>query len=366
MLRTKALVIGGGPGGSTSACFLAKAGVDTILIERNPSFVKPCGGGIPSTIFDELEIPRKAIKREVKRVRIVSPDGEALEIGLKGGSIAMVQRGEFDSILRGEAKKSGAEIIEAEFRHLEETGRQIIAKISVNRREEYIKTDYLIAADGVNSGVRHALGLMPLPSLYTILGKIKDMHIDSCEFWFGASHAPRSYSWVFPEAEGISVGTASLTPKALKDLLQRFLKRKGLMNRKPPTRIYRIPLWDGELYNKNNILFVGDAAGHVMPLTYEGIYHAMKAGEFAARAIIAERPAEYKRLWKRRFHSRFSLMKRLGDYFLKNDRSMEELVTIYRKPEIQEVTMKLWLEKSSGRGNLISFINFFRRILSGY
>jgi len=375
MLRTKALVVGGGPAGSTAARFLAEEGVDTILIEKNLSFIKPCGGGLPSTIFDELGIPETAIKKEIKKIRIVSPGGDILDIGLKGGAIAIVKRGEFDSILRTKAQNSGAQLIEAEFRNIEEKGGQIIAKVNpvrkcgdfsnavnTNEKEEYIKTDYLIAADGVNSRVGLALGLKHQSFLYTISEKIRNMDTDLCEFWFGSSHAPKSYSWVFPETEGISVGTASFEPKTLKDLLRKFFERRGL-NAEGITRIYRIPLWSGELYNINNILFTGDAAGHVMPLTYEGIYHAMKAGEFAAKAIIAGKPFDYKRLWKKRFNSRFLIMKKLCDYFLKDDRSAEKLVALYRKREVQEMSMKLWLEKSSGKGNLISFMNFFRRIL---
>ncbi|PIX87991.1 MAG: hypothetical protein COZ31_07570, partial [Nitrospirae bacterium CG_4_10_14_3_um_filter_44_29] len=38
MLRTKVLVVGGGPAGSTAARFLAKEGIDAILLERNFSF----------------------------------------------------------------------------------------------------------------------------------------------------------------------------------------------------------------------------------------------------------------------------------------------------------------------------------------
>ena len=66
MLRTKVLIIGGGPAGSTAARFLAKEGIDTILLERNFSFVKPCGGGIPDAAFDELGIPRNIIKKMSK------------------------------------------------------------------------------------------------------------------------------------------------------------------------------------------------------------------------------------------------------------------------------------------------------------
>ena len=101
-----------------------------------------------------------------------------------------------------------------------------------------------------------------------------------------------------------------------------------------------------------------------MPLTYEGIYHAMKAGEFSARAVIAGKPDEYRRLWRKRFNSRFVVMTKLCGYFLKDDASAEKMVAIFRRKEVQEMCMRLWLEKSSGRGRLISFIKLFKKILS--
>ena len=173
MFRTKVLVIGGGPAGSTAARFLAKEGIDTILLERNFSFVKPCGGGIPDTAFDELGIPGNSIKKDVKNIKLVSPLNNAVDIRLEGGFIAIVKRGEFDSLLREDAKVKGAQLIEAEFSHFEETGKQITALVNINGKEEQIRTDYLIAADGVNSRVRLALGLKLPSAIYTLTAKIK-------------------------------------------------------------------------------------------------------------------------------------------------------------------------------------------------
>jgi len=364
MLRTKVLVVGGGPAGSTAARFLAKEGIDAILLERNFSFVKPCGGGIPDAAFDEFGIPRNIIKKSVKNIKLVSPLNNAVDIRLKGGFIAIVKRGEFDCLLREEAKRRGAQLIEAEFRHFEETGKQITARVNINGAEEGIKADYVIAADGVNSRVRLALGLKLPPALYTLTGKIRNKDADTCEFWFGESHADKSYSWVFPETDGISVGTGSPDARALKGMLKAFFERRSLSADCNAERMYRVPLWNGELYNKDSILFIGDAAGQVMPLTYEGIYYAMKAGEFAAMAIIAGKPSDYKRLWRKRFNSRFMIMRKLCDYFLRDDNSAEKFVSLYRREEIQAAAMRLWFEKSSGRGNLISFVNFFRKTLS--
>jgi len=41
MLITNVLVIGGGPAGSIAARFLAAHNIDTILIERDLSYIKP-------------------------------------------------------------------------------------------------------------------------------------------------------------------------------------------------------------------------------------------------------------------------------------------------------------------------------------
>ncbi len=79
-LSAKVLVIGGGPAGATAARFLADQGIDVILLERNLFFVKPCGGGLSIGAFDELGIPKTAIKKEVKKIRVISPLGERLDI----------------------------------------------------------------------------------------------------------------------------------------------------------------------------------------------------------------------------------------------------------------------------------------------
>jgi len=69
-LSAKVLVVGGGPAGATAARFLANNGVDVILLERNLSFVKPCGGGVSISALYELGIPKTMIKKEVKSIRL--------------------------------------------------------------------------------------------------------------------------------------------------------------------------------------------------------------------------------------------------------------------------------------------------------
>jgi len=360
-LRAKVLVIGGGPAGAIAARFLAEYGIDVLLLERNLSFVKPCGGAVALSAFDELGIPKTTIKREVKCIRIISPKGKGLDIALKGGNLAIIERQEFDNALRRKAEEYGVKVIEGEFSRIV-TGKFYEVEAKIADSKAGIVSEYIIAADGVNSRVRTALGIRPSRSFFTASEHITGSKTDLCEFWFGSFHAPLAYSWVFPATEGISIGTGCFEPGKINLFFERFKTRKGIVSN-GRKRIYRIPIWKGDLYNKDNVIFIGDAAGQVMPLTYEGIYYAMKAGEFAAKAIIEKKANNYRKMWTNRFQKRFVLMEKLRNFFLKDDESAERLVALHRRPEIQEASLSLWIRKNRGTEGLLDYIRFFGKFL---
>jgi geranylgeranyl diphosphate/geranylgeranyl-bacteriochlorophyllide a reductase len=361
-LSAKVLVVGGGPSGSIAARTLAENGVDVVLLEKNLSFIKPCGGGIPYSAFDELTIPKLTIKKEVKSIRIVSPTGERVDINLKSGSLAIIQRGDFDAALRRQAEQKGAKVIQGEFTEIINDKRYYKIQANIDDRKSEIVTGYIIAADGINSRVRNALKIKPSRTIFTVSEHIKEIQTEICEFWFASSHAPNFYSWVFPSLDGISTGTGCPDPRKVNDLFEIFKKRKSI-NQEGQKRVYRIPIWQGNLYNKGNILFAGDSAGQVLPLAYEGIYNAMKAGEFAARAILEGKADNYKKLWKARFQKRFILMDKLGNYFLKDDASIEKLVSLHKSPDIQEASERLWLSKETSKQSLLNYIKLFGKFL---
>jgi geranylgeranyl reductase len=385
MLQTNTLVIGGGPAGSTTARYLSGMGIETILVERDLSYIKPCGGGIPSPVFQEFSIPNSVIKKEVGKIRIVTPKGERIDVELKGGHLCITDRGDFDSKLREMAKNSGALIIEGEFIRFEELNKNIISIIrkKATNEEIRIKSNYVVASDGITFKVGAAVKIPKHDYLHTISAHIKPIvsassnesgkgtgEGDMCEFWFGSQNASYFYSWIFPSAEYCSIGTGTTNPKELTKLLDRFLRRRfnesletfSEKNFLGKPRAFKIPLWHGAPLNVKNIFFVGDAAGAVMPLTYEGIYYAMKSGEFAATAIKEGNPKIYKKLWNGRFRNRFLLMSKIKNYFFKSDENIEKWLLIHKKPEVQEIAMRLFLKKESKSGSLISYINCFRHL----
>ena len=344
-IKTKVLVVGGGPAGSIAASVLAREGLEVLLLEKNPEFAKPCGGGISSVAFEKFNIPADQVQKKVDRIRLISPLNISVDVDLYPNKLFIVDRPKFDGFLRGEAAKSGAGIMQGEFKGIKCTKKYHCSTIAAGEENMEVTSEFIIAADGVNSKVRSSLGIKPQPALLTISQKINSINSEACEFWFSASHAQHFYSWVFPSVQGISVGTGSPLPGRLKQLFETFKGRLQLHDCQGEISIYRIPVWKGDLYSKGRIIFVGDAAGQVMPLSYEGIYYSMKSAEIAAEAVVKGSPGLYRKSWKSQFYRKFLIMSKLNSYFLGNDVNAEKLVHLHSNPEIQDTAKALWLLK---------------------
>merc|ERR1719343_1229514 len=112
--KLRVAVVGGGPGGASCADSLAKAGIETYLIERKLDNCKPCGGAIPLCMIDEFDLPPTIVDRRVRKMTMISPTNKEVQIGqtLKDDEfIGMLRREVLDSFLRNRAKENGATII---------------------------------------------------------------------------------------------------------------------------------------------------------------------------------------------------------------------------------------------------------------
>jgi geranylgeranyl reductase len=131
------------------------------------------------------------------------------------------------------------------------------------------------------------------------------------------------------------------------------------------TRIFPLPAWRGGPYTVRNLFLLGDAAGMVMPTTYEGIYYAMKSGQFAAAAVAEKRPEIFRELLEERFRYRFLLMNIFRRLFFRSDKTIEKWIRIHGSSVVQEIAMKLWLQKDPGSQNLYAYLKAFgSRVMS--
>lgn len=360
-------IVGGGPAGATAAITLAKAGVETYLIEKDLNGDKPCGGGIPCGALRAFDIPDYLFERKVSKVGIIAPSGDEVVADLGDGYVGMVDRARFDPYLRERAVQAGARLIEGVFtgfskkestppRPLFSKEGEIKVIFKQGEKEDSIGVDAVIAADGVNSTVAKQVGA-ERPQVYLtvqekvqLTGEAKKNYEDRCEFWYGADISPNFYGWVFPKKEFATIGTGTYHDdgKNLKGYLGRFKERLGarISDAKVLKRqSYVLPMGPIKKKVYGNILLVGDAAGTVMPVSGEGIYYSIISGKLAAEAVIKGDFASYEREWKRIYGSQFRLMSLLRQWLYRDDKWRERLVKIHEDKDVQERTLALWLDK---------------------
>jgi len=315
MIETNILIVGGGPAGYTAAKYLSKAGIDNILVQRNFDFRKPCGGGIRLDCFDEFEIDKGLIKKFVDEIALVYKETR-IEINIQDTPLGIVDRVEFDSYLRNQAEIIGTKLYEAAFVSLEIFDDYIVSKIK--KIDEYIeiKSNYVIAADGVNSKIRKQVNGDYVNAILTNYTDLSSVNYGACEFHFGEEIADKYYAWAFPHASGSNIGT--LTDKGKKHIDNLLVS----LNIEEHTKIlgYKIPHFKDNIFYKNRVYFVGDSASQVLPFTYEGIYYAMASAKILADVIIEKKdPSSYEKKWNKKYYKKFSTLRTLQMIFLKDN-----------------------------------------------
>ena len=330
------VVIGAGPGGSTSARYLAKYGLNVCLIDK-AEFPrdKPCGGAIPNKLLDNFKYLKSRSREFLKSISsggfLHSPDRKTV---LKGSiPLAMVLRTEFDNILLNLAKDEGVNtILGLMVKSLEFRDDQVI--IHTNRNDS-LSSRVVIGADGVNSVVARTTGLNKrwLPGSLVVcrvaeipmsVSDITQYYGDDHEYhFFSGSWDQVGYGWVFPKYETVNVGLGVID-KAAQGLPRRFqgfvklLQQKGLLKKNAnlsSTKGALVPI-TGPINSTvhDRCLLIGDAAGMVNPLTGGGIDYAMQTGKIAAKILIHAFDVEqfdssilmaYQNAWKRQLGQEF-------------------------------------------------------------
>ena len=350
--KTTVAIVGGGPAGSTVARLLSQNGVDNILVEKNLAFHKPCGGGISIKAFDEFDIPKSLIKKEINIIKIVSPLKNAINIPLGENPLAIVDRVEFDHKLRDLAKEAGSKIIEGSCKSIKFLENKPTIFVQTKKESIQIDAKYIVAADGVNSLIRKLItGTKPNRAL-TWYAHVYDKNQSSCEFWFGEDISPQNYAWIFPHNSGAHIGNITFNEKSIEKNFKNFLEKADI-NQKVKHKGYYIPVWKNSLFYQKKTFFVGDAAEQVLPFTYEGIYYVMKSAKILSQSIIEDDPRLYEKIWKKELQNRFLFMRILQNVFLKNDYLAEKLVSLHKSKSFQKVSLKYWTgeKRSTNRFN---------------
>ena len=296
------IIVGAGPGGSAAAKACANLGLKTLILEKKRlPRDKVCSGMVAGPMARDL------IQREfgpIPRQVLIPPyelSGQKFHIpGLEPGSLEwktlIAWRKDLDHWFNLKAQEEGAQIWDrARVLKIEE----IEGKFSVHLRRgnsaEELKANFLIGADGAGSGVRKFL----FPNLKVrYSAPIRECYegsldLDKCYLhWFFPRSRPRPRFNVNHKGDYFLIegsGVKKLRPEIIETLAQYGFKSDS----KPIWRDACMIPWlhEGLITGsfcpaRGNALLIGDAAGLLFPISFEGIGVALKSGMLAAASIL--------------------------------------------------------------------------------
>lgn len=308
------LVVGAGPAGAAAAITLARDGRDVLVIDK-ATFPrdKCCGDGLTTLCLRELEalgFDRAEVPSwyEVDAAWLRSPSGREVRVPLprdSGVYAAVAPRRELDDALVRLARDMGASVLEG---HAFESIAASPDGNSVDVRVEgigMVRTSFVIAADGMWSPVRKALGLAEpgyLGEWHAFRQYVSNVTGPASErlyVWFEEDLLP-GYAWSFPltgNRANIGFGVlrdGSRRIQDMKDIWPDLLSRPHVREALGPDAVFedRHTAWpipasiDTATLATGRVLFVGDAARATDTMTGEGIGQALLTGAEAARAVL--------------------------------------------------------------------------------
>src|SRR5215216_5396925 len=213
-----AIVLGAGPAGATAAFELARAGVKTLLIEKQklPRH-KTCGGGLTHKVaaalaFDISSVVERTISSFVLTYKMQRPRLLHSPTPL----VYMVRRSQFDNLLTAKAVDAGAELFD------ETTVNGILPDdhgVHIGTSRGRYDADFLIGADGALGMTARAVGLMGDRVLLPAVEHEVEVSADVAADWQGKMSLDlgtlrASYGWVFPKEDHFNVGVGGFGHRA--------------------------------------------------------------------------------------------------------------------------------------------------------
>lgn len=294
-----ALIVGGGPAGSTCAWALRNAGWAVTVVDR-AAFPrdKVCAGWLTPAVFERLELDPEDYRRAGLTLQAIT----SFRTGMMGRRLVdtkyrrvvsyAIRRCEFDDFL---LKRSGATILEnTPVRSMRRADGQWIVN-------ESITTRVLIGAGGFFCPVARHLRDGAKERSKPVVAKEAEFPVDA------DAEATRTtgpelffcddldgYAWCVPKGPYLNVGIGRRSNDDFGSHVRRFgefLERSGRLRDAAKLK------WRGHAYLASGagvrplvddgVLLIGDAAGLAYPESGEGIRPAIESGLLAAKTLIS-------------------------------------------------------------------------------
>ncbi|MBL8025877.1 MAG: FAD-dependent monooxygenase [Fibrobacteres bacterium] len=279
-ISTSLAIIGAGASGGALALFASRLGISTVLIDKeNFPRYKPCGCGVTDRAL-------QLIDSSLPPERIHSAEFNDGNLKFKTSSpspISVGTRESLDDHICREAISYGALFLQNE---------NVLSVINSHEKVQISTVNYAInckllaVATGVKGNLPEELGFDKVKSIPALEEELAG-NIETA-FRFDFSAVKGGYGWSFPKSCGTSSIGVLTTLKGvnLSDALIKYKESLGLVGAKS-VRIngHPIPVAPVKIFNVGRSIVIGDAAGLVDPLTFEGLYYSYYSAKLAAESF---------------------------------------------------------------------------------
>jgi menaquinone-9 beta-reductase len=338
------IVVGAGPAGSAATFFLAKSGLDVLLLDKSEfPRDKTCGDALlPRAIevLKEMDVLAEveSLAQKISEMEFNDPQGKKFEISAKtkagyANYLLVIPRLKFDDILRRKATEAGAVFASGcQVLGTEQSVDRVVVNAQVGQTPKRFLAKVVLIATGANIGLLRSTGLLkpnakePMLAVRAYFENVSGLG-DKIQVYFDDDVLP-GYGWIFPiskSSANIGIGLKELRSNdaedSLRSTLGRFLERPDVKkmlagaNQVGPTKSYplRADFATASIVS-GRVIAIGEAAGMVNPLTGDGIDLAMDSGRIAALFLKKwfanpnPNPAElkqYDRILRNQFQRRF-------------------------------------------------------------
>ncbi len=317
-----AIVIGAGPAGCVAGAYLAKAGLSTLILERErfPRFaigesLLPYGNDILRDLGVWPEMERRGF---VKKFGADFCTGQSERfnrywfrqaLGERYAHTYQVDRASFDSLLLDAARRHGCWTREgvsvSGIREIGRSGVEVDCATLDGGRT--FRAKWVVDAGGRRGVAGMSLGIPKIPTrkrrMVALYGHFRNVQRNSGE---AAGHTvivriKEGWFWLIPLADGVTSVGAVIPPEGLRaaggdpeaafgSCVEANVELRTRMDgavKTMPLRATTDYSWRFRAFASGRVLMAGDAAGFVDPIFSSGVMLAMKSGKLAAEEIVA-------------------------------------------------------------------------------